>query len=202
MKELYHKIRDFIYRYKLQALREVALFMLITIIIHFSYRYWANQLHYAPIYKQVYAFEEKLTQLVYDQSKFVVTTVFDLRIRSIDDSERIIYFENNGFVGVGHSCSGFKQLLQVLFLFLIYPGLWKKKLWFIPMGIIIIYIVNIMRIVILAVVVNSKPEYFRFIHDNVVRPFFYVVIFALWVIWVEKYYPKRMKSVKKDPISA
>lgn len=201
MKDFYTKIRDFIYKYKLQALREVAIFMLITIVIHYSYRFWANDLAYAPVSKAVYNFEERLTQLVYVQSKYVVTQILDLQITSIDDKERIIYFENNGFVGVSHGCSGFKQLLQVLLLFLIYPGPAKHKLWYIPMGLVMIYFVNIMRIVILSAVVNAKPEYFQFVHDNVVRPFFYVVIFALWVIWVEKIYPKRMKGQKALPIS-
>ena len=31
------------------------------------------------------------------------------------------------------------------------------------------------------------PDHWHFTHDWILRPFFYVVIFLLWVWWVEKF---------------
>jgi exosortase/archaeosortase family protein len=76
---------------------------------------------------------------------------------------------------------------------ILFPGSWKKKLWYIPLGILVLHIVNIFRIVILSVVVVNWPRNWDFIHESIMRPFFYVVIFAMWVLWVE-----RIRGEKKD----
>jgi len=74
---------------------------------------------------------------------------------------------------------------------MLFPGPWKKKLWFIPLGIAIIHLTNVLRIVGLAIVMNNWPWHFNFSHDLIFRPIFYVVIFALWLIWVERVHSRR-----------
>jgi exosortase/archaeosortase family protein len=190
------ELNEFIKKNNLYALREVALFMIITLIIHYSFRYWAGSLQFEPIREWVVSTRGWLSEVVYYQSKYLVIHVLGYDV-VVDDEAQIMYYPNNGFVGVNMSCSGFKQLLQLIILFLVYPGPWKHKLWFIPLGTIAVYITNLLRILSLSVVVSIDPTKFDFAHDYVVRPFFYVVIFALWVIWVEKFYTKRMKPDKK-----
>lgn len=189
------KINQIIKDYNLYALREVFLFMVITLIIHYSYRYWAIQLNYVPVHDQIIAAREWLADQVYLQSKWFVANILAIPIVT-DDPKRMMYFENNGFIGVNMSCSGFKQILQLVLLFLIYPGPWKHKIWYIPVGMLLVYGVNLFRIIALSVVVVNWPDYFDLTHDYIIRAMFYVVIFILWVIWVEKFYTKRMKPQK------
>jgi exosortase/archaeosortase family protein len=171
--------------------------MIITLVIHYSYRAWANDLGYFPIREQIIAAREWLADQVYYQSKWFVANVLTINLNA-DDAKRTMFFDNNGFIGVNMSCSGFKQLLQLIILFLVYPGPWKHKLWYIPLGVVLIYGVNLFRIIALSVVVVNSPEYFQVTHDYIIRALFYVVIFILWVIWVEKFYTKRMKPAAKE----
>jgi exosortase/archaeosortase family protein len=193
MKELIKQVNAIIKKYNLYTLREVALFMIITLIIHYSFRYWANSLHFWPIQDAVMGARDWLAEKFYYQSIWIVDHILGINI-SVNNETRVMYFDNSGFVGVGVSCSGFKQILQFIVLFLVYPGPWKHKLWYIPLGVLAIYITNLFRIVSLSVVVQTQPEYFDVVHDYIVRPLFYVVIFVFWVVWVEKFYPKRMKK--------
>lgn len=82
-----------------------------------------------------------------------------------------------------------------------FPGPWKHKLWFIPLGLIIIHLVNVFRISGLAYYLKYTPpqEYWEFSHDYIYRPFFYVVMFALWIWWVEKILPKKKHTQTPDP---
>ena len=191
---LIRKYNEFVSKHKLFAFREVLLFMIITLAIHYAYRYWAQDLRYAPVPKTMFMLEEHMTQTLYVHSKWIIIRIPFLDIIYVDDAERVIGFASNGYTGINHSCSGFKQMLQLILLFLLYPGPWKHKLWYIPMGVVVIYIVNVIRIVTLCIVMNYNPGYFEFTHDYIVRPFFYIVIFALWVIWVEKVYTRRIKG--------
>jgi exosortase/archaeosortase family protein len=188
MKKLYAEINKSIKKYRLYVLKDVIIFMIITLTIHFAYRYWANTLHYIPMESQMNLAHEKMAQVVFDQSTWIIKNV--LGIPFTIGPDRFIYFENNGFVAINHSCSGLKPMLQYLLLMLIFPGPWKHKAWFIPMGLLIVHFTNLFRISGLAVVTITIPEYWDFAHDYVFRPFFYVVIFFLWVWWVESYRPR------------
>ena len=184
-------IKNIIKKYRLNALREVVLFMIITMVIHFSFRYWAYEMKFWPVQEEISIARNWMADKVYSQSKWIDENILRINLTP-DDETRVLYFRNNSYVGVNKSCSGLKQILQFVILMLVYPGPWRQKLWFIPAGALIIHLTNLFRIVSLSVTVLVDPHRFDFVHDNVVRPLFYIVIFTLWVIWVEKYYPKRI----------
>ncbi len=184
MKKFLNKINDFVRKHRLSSLREVFLFCMIIIIVHFLYRYWANVLVFKPITDIVWAIRDFLAGHVISCSTWFLSDVLNIPVKIINER---IYLPNNGWVGVGPSCSAFKPMVQFLVLMLLYPGPWKKKLWFIPLGIIIIHIVNDIRIVTLSLVTHNhySQGFWDFTHDYIVRPLFYAVIFTMWVIWVE-----------------
>lgn len=183
--DLKQHLLDFIRRYRLNVFREVALFIIITLVIHFSYRFWANKLDYWPVKESIYNLEGQMAKLVYYPSAWFVENLLRIEITTVNQT-KTMYFSNNGYIAVNRSCSGFKQILQFVLLMIFFPGFWKRKLWFIPLGILIVHITNLFRIIGLSVVVITFPQYWDFSHDNLFRPFFYVVIFLLWVWWVEK----------------
>ena len=178
-----------IIKYKLHVLRDVAIFVIITLAVHFGYRYWANQAHYWPVQRQMNKAHDFFTGKVYNQSVWLIDNVLNIPIRT-DDEGRVMYFENGGYIGINHGCSGLKPMLQFILLMLLFPGPWRHKAWFIPMGVFIVHLTNLFRITGLSVVTISIPEYWDFAHDNLFRPFFYVVIFFLWVWWTERFRSK------------
>lgn len=190
------KILHFIRRYRLDVFRDVALFIIITLVIHYSFRFWANSLDYLPVKEEIYALEDWMAEIVYYPSAWFVKNVLRIDITAVDQT-KTMYFANNGYIAVNRSCSGFKQILQFVLLMLLFPGSWKRKLWFIPLGVIAVYFTNLFRIIGLSVVIIVLPEYWDFSHDYLFRPFFYVVIFMLWVWWVEKLAnPKTEKAIE------
>ena len=176
-------IEKFIRKHKLAALKDVMLFILITLAIHIAWRIWQTQFNYAPIRGFLYGLMDLMSAEVYRESAWIISGLID--IVRVDDT-MYMYFPNKAIMYVNNSCSGLKQMLQFALLMLVFPGLWKKKLWFIPLGVLIMHFTNIFRMVGLAVVMNNWPYQWDFFHDNVFRPFFYIVIFMLWVWWVER----------------
>ncbi|RLD39437.1 MAG: hypothetical protein DRI97_02715 [Bacteroidetes bacterium] len=183
MKKLYTSIKDFIRKHQLDALKEVALFIIITLAIHITWRIWQTQFNYAPIREQMYGLMTMMAKEVYRESVWIISGMIDI-VRV--DETMYMYFPNKAIMYVNNSCSGLKQLIQFTLLMLIFPGPWKKKLWFIPLGILVMHFTNIFRMVGLGVVMNNWPYQWDFFHDNIFRFIFYVVIFALWVWWVER----------------
>jgi len=190
-------------KYHLHAFKDVTLFVLILLFFHFVYRAFAVNISALNFIRTS---SNWLALQVYRESCFVVNlftskvTFFDqLHIQDSLRHNVFYYALNNGYVAVNSSCSGLKQFYQWFFLMTLFPGPWKHKLWFIPMGIIVTHLVNVFRIVSMVFVTVYISEYWSFIHDWVLRPFFYVVMFMLWVWWNEKYhlpYRKKRKAIK------
>ncbi len=181
IKEYYNKYKLTIKKYKLQPLVDVAIFGIITVFFH--YIWWHGLKSFLLDFMAFREVEAWLAHQVFLASSWIVENI--LRI-PITTSNNTLFFENKGAIAVVGSCSGLKQFYQWTVLMVLFPGPWLKKLWYIPLGIIIIHIVNIFRIVILSVVVIHWPQHWDFIHEWILRPFFYVVIFGMWVLWVER----------------
>lgn len=161
---------------------DVALFAVITFTFH---RLWWDFARVIKGFAAVNMTADWLADQVFVVSLWINQHVLGMHITT--EYPNYMWFSNGGYVQVNESCSGLKQFYQIIVLFVLFPGPWKHKLWYIPMSIIIMHFVNIMRIVILSVMVLWKPEYWDFTHDWILRPGFYVVIFGLWVVWVEKF---------------
>ncbi len=177
------QFNNYVEEKKLRPLVDVATFILITLVIHYSYRFWVTTGYY-PIHDLMAQLHDYLAHRVFVESSWFVQNILGMEITTID---RTMYWGNTGYIAITHGCSGLKQILQFALLMMIFPGPWKQKLWYIPMGIFIVHLTNLFRIIGLAEVLVILPDYWKFSHDYIFRPFFYVVIFSLWVIWVEKF---------------
>jgi exosortase/archaeosortase family protein len=174
--------------------------MMILIIFHFLWRTFIGD---ALTIDFIRHSAEWLACQVYLQSAWflnitgVNVTAFDELTISGSLRHNVFYYaENNGYVYVNLSCSGLKQFYQWFFLMILYPGTWKHKTWFIPFGILVIHLVNVFRILSMVFVTMLIPEHWDFMHDWILRPFFYVVMFFLWVWWNERFYLKNKKARK------
>ncbi len=167
---------------KLRPVTDALLAAFITYGFHLLYRYFSVEINSVPI---ISAATNWLTGIVFEQSLWINRHLLGLSIVTTDPYT--MTFSNEGVIFINGSCSGLKLIFQVTILFLLFPGPWKHKLWFIPLGWILMHLSNLFRIVSLSVITLWKPEYWHFSHDWILRPFFYLVIFAMWVWWVERF---------------
>lgn len=101
-------------------------------------------------------------------------------------------FTVNRIIGVGeypgieivNGCNGIAAMGLFLGFILAYPGDWKNRISFSLVGIGIIYLVNIVRVITLVITQKEWPQFFDFTHDYSTTAIFYLVIFLLWMVWV------------------
>lgn len=80
--------------------------------------------------------------------------------------------------------SGIKQMSLVILLFVIAPGPWKKKIWFIPLTLLIIQLTVFSRFFLLNLYCLIQPEQLHLVKDFLFIPLFYFEILVLWMAWV------------------
>ena len=108
--------------------------------------------------------------------------------------------EGNSWTRIIWGCLGFKQMLIYAGIILFYWGPLLKKLWYIPLGWIILSIYNVIRIASTVWLTDGNPERFESLHDGILRYIYYTIVFLLWVVWeefiVNKNYKYAIRSSK------
>lgn len=97
---------------------------------------------------------------------------------------RLIGLENTAGILLVNGCSGISAIGLFIGFVIAYPGRWIPRISFILVGIGVIYLVNILRIIVLVITQQFYPAIFDITHDYSTTAIFYLVIFVLWMIWV------------------
>lgn len=97
-----------------------------------------------------------------------------------------IRFASGSALRIVWSCTALKQSFIWLCLLLTTHGGWKHKTWFIPLGWLCIYLFNIARIAAIAMLIEAHPTWFEILHTYVFKYLFYIMLFALWLLFTEK----------------
>lgn len=119
---------------------------------------------------------------------YCVLHMFDSTVQM--DGTRII-FSNSHSMKVVWACSGLKQMFILLAVVGCARGRHWHKLWYLPAGIAVCYVYNVLRIAFLGWIVESHFEYYDLFHSYITKYLFYAIIFAVWLLWNEKFGKKR-----------
>ncbi|MDR1543525.1 MAG: archaeosortase/exosortase family protein [Prevotellaceae bacterium] len=103
----------------------------------------------------------------------------------------ILYPDNHG-VFIIWGCTGIKQSFIFLAVMLVARGDWQKKLWFIPLGLVLCYVINIVRIMAIVLIVEKHPELFKLFHTCIFKYIYYGLIFLIWLWWEEVLVKKKI----------
>lgn len=98
---------------------------------------------------------------------------------------------------VGSGCNALELFALFAGFVLIFEGSWKNKLWFIPLGIIIIHLLNVSRILALIFSGTISKSLLQFNHKYTFTIIMYIITFVGWMIWV-KYFASKTKKVNEE----
>lgn len=180
---------------KVEPVRSVLVFLLVLFVANFI---WKLSIDGDDTDKQVIlfgsidltSFFDFFVRKTTDQVRAVVSFLgFNVHHTSYND----VRFYNENYVRIVWGCTAIKQSFIFLCIMLFTPGPCKSKLWYVPLGLILVYAFNVFRISAIALSVEQYPQYFKFLHEGLFKYLFYAFIFLIWVIWEEKF----NKSLKK-----
>lgn len=126
-------------------------------------------------------------------SQHTAECVYDF-IRLFRDTIRLednltLRFTNGHATRIVWSCTPVKQDFIWMCLILTTLPLWGKgvgkvwlhKLWYIPLGWIVIYGINILRIAAITLFIEQHPEWFEMLHAYLFKYLFYGILFLGWL---------------------
>ena len=107
--------------------------------------------------------------------------------RSFQGFNTMISMNGKDLVWIDSGCTGLTLMALFAGFVIAYPGPLAKKLWYIPLGLLVIYVVNLARVVVLCLNHIYSNASFAFNHKYTYTLITYAAIFGLWMIWANRF---------------
>ena len=109
---------------------------------------------------------------------------------------KILNYPFNHGVWIGEPCNGVKIFGLFTIFIISFNGSWTNKLWYIPLGILILHLFNIVRISILTYISAVDPFILDFNHNITFQLITYSAMLGLWYIWILKFSSFKLNEKK------
>lgn len=131
---------------------------------------------------------ETIDLIVIDCTIFLSKTILEaLGYTVFTGVERVIGVDGTGGLWIGDNCNGI-ALFSLFAVFIIaYSGKPKAKIVYIILGILSIQLLNVLRVIGLAILDTHSRAWTEFNHTYTFNILIYGYIFFLWMLWVNKY---------------
>jgi exosortase/archaeosortase family protein len=101
--------------------------------------------------------------------------------------ERLIGIDGTSGLWMGDNCDCIELCALFAGFIIAFPGNLIKKLWYIPSGIVLIFVLNVLRMIFLSIVQkNFSTKALEFNHTYTFTVMVYLFIFLLWFYWIKK----------------
>ena len=105
----------------------------------------------------------------------------DIDLNPVSVPQESVYFKSRKIVGIYDGCNGLELMMLYAGFIICLPALISRKLVFIIGGIIMIFIVNVLRCVGVAYLLLYYPKQADFAHHYIFAFIVYAFIIALWL---------------------
>jgi exosortase family protein XrtF len=125
---------------------------------------------------------------------------YNTAVRSLNGFDTLITLDGQSLVWIDSGCTGLTLMALFAGFIFAYPGPIIKKAWYIPVGILAIYLVNIIRVVALALNHIMSRSSFDFNHKYTYTLVTYLAIFGLWMLWANRLSGVSLSPVQSEPL--
>lgn len=127
-----------------------------------------------------------LTFLVGKQSSSIISGFnYEAEVMPVLNAPRSDLFINGTSVAqIIEGCNSISVIILFMAFVIAFSQQVKKTIIFIFAGAVILYCINIIRIVLLSILLYEYPQYSEFLHGVVFPSIIYGTVFILWMIWV------------------
>lgn len=162
-------------------------FIIIYLVLLFAYQFYLNSFKEFGLdpYSRFIAENVNFVQNKLGYRSFLYNDV---------PKEQIWFYVEKGYVSrMVEGCNAISVIiLFVAFIFAFYKG--TKTFVFVAVSLLILYIMNVSRIVALNLVTNDYPQYSKMAHDYAFPAIIYGSVVALWLIWIKCFALKNENS--------
>ena len=165
-------------------------FLLVYFVLSFAYKFylqWSTGEKYYPDYV-TYVVAQQSADLLHD---------LDYRVQVVPhtDEASIKLIINEKYVArIIEGCNSVSVIILFVSFIIAFSGKFKTTLFYILAGSVLIYVVNLVRVVILSIGLYHYPWRKDVLHTVIFPGIIYGMVCLLWVFWVNRF--SNVKRVK------
>lgn len=142
-------------------------------------------------------YPDYVTNLVAKQSRSLLETLgYEAQITPHPNEASMKLFINNKFVArIIEGCNSISAIILFVSFIVAFAGKFKTTLFYLLFGSVLIYAVNLFRVVILTIGLYNYPWRREFLHSVIFPLIIYGLVFLLWMFWVNRFANLKAKNV-------
>ncbi|MDO5968315.1 exosortase family protein XrtF [Flavivirga aquimarina] len=182
MKTLFIKYRS--------VIKFILTFLLVYIFLSVIYKLYLDVSEGSKYYP------DYMTHLVSKQSESLLKSFgYHAQVLPhLGEPSMIVVLEGKYLARVVEGCNSISVIILFVSFIIAFSGKLKTTFFYILSGSVLIYTVNLLRIVILTIALYHYPEHKEILHTVVFPAIIYGMMFLLWIFWVNRF----SKLKKKD----
>ncbi len=182
-------MKSIIVKYK-PVIKFILIFLLVYGVLSLAYNY------YLDVSKEGSYYPDYITNLVANQSKDLLENVgysTNVVIHTDEPSMKLIVREKY-LARVIEGCNGTSIIILFISFIIAFAGKFKITVIYILAGSVLIYVVNLIRIVILSIGLFHYPWRKEEMHTVIFPAIIYGIVFLLWMFWVNRFSKLKTKN--------
>lgn len=162
-------------------------FIIIYVMLLLAYQFFLNSFQKEGL--------DPFSRMIAEQVRHIQNFMgFPTQLYNDIKGEQVYFYVRNEYpTRMVEGCNAVSvMILFVAFVFAFYKG--KKTFVFVILGLILLYIINVLRIVGLNIVVLDYKAYSKTTHDYIFPAVIYGTVVVLWLVWIKFFALKNEKS--------
>ena len=142
-------------------------------------------------------YPDYITNLVARQSRSLLETLgYETKITPHPNEASMKLIINNKFVArIIEGCNSISAIILFVSFIFAFAVRFKTTLFYMLFGSILIYVVNLFRVVILSIGLYNYPWRREILHSVIFPLIIYGLVFLLWMFWVNRFANLKNKDV-------
>jgi len=175
-------VKALLVKYK-SVLQFILTFLMVYFVLSFSYKLYldfSDGSNYYPDY---------LTYQVAQQTDMVLSALgYKTETLPHPNEASIQLIINNNYVArIIEGCNSLSVIVLFISFIVAFSGRPKTTIVYLFVGSLIVYCVNLLRIVILSIGLYLYPQHSGFLHSVIFPAIIYGMVFLLWMFWVNRF---------------
>ena len=187
-----HSLKDLIKKYR-SVIKFIVVFLAVYGILTVAYKLYLDKSSGEKNYPDYF------THLVSVQSKALLNTIgYETQMNPHPNEPSIKIIVRDKYVArVVEGCNSISIIILFIAFLVAFSGRPKVTFFYALAGSVLIYTVNLVRIVILSVGLFHYPWRRNILHTVIFPLIIYGLVFILWMIWVKRFSHISKRNVKK-----
>lgn len=172
------------------VLRFVSIFLICYLVLTTCYSFYLNSSTNWSY------FPDFVTYLVAKQSAAIILGFgYDIEVIAASSIPEIgLYLNDSNLANIVEGCNSISIIILFLAFIFAFAQNLKRTLLFALAGSVLIYGINLIRIVVFVIALYHYPQYEKILHGVVFPAFIYGTVFLLWMFWVRRITPINNKK--------